>query len=93
VENNRGIADEHKVDDTPAADEGKIPKVTRFNYDEFGHFSMDCKEPKVCFICQTANHVGRDCPEWQKPIAIAQYLGSATQGLGFSPCRCLRRRE
>jgi hypothetical protein len=27
--------------------------------------------------------VGRDYPEWQKPLEPAQYLDSAAQGLGF----------
>jgi hypothetical protein len=37
----------------------------------------------VCFICQTTTHVGRDCPDWKKPLMPAQYLGSAAQCLGF----------
>jgi hypothetical protein len=37
----------------------------------------------LCFICQTAEHVGRDCPEWLKPLDVVQYLGSAAQGLDF----------
>jgi hypothetical protein len=64
-------------------EESKQPKVTCFNCAEFGHFSTDCKAPRLCFICQTASHVGRDCPDWNKPIELAQYLGSAAQGLGF----------
>jgi hypothetical protein len=27
--------------------------------------------------------VGREFLEWQKPLVAEQYLGSATQGLGF----------
>jgi hypothetical protein len=83
VEDNKGKAVEHKMEDTPVVDDGKTPKVTCFNCGEFGHFSTDCREPRICFICQTANHVVRDYPEWLKPIAAAQYLGSALQGLGF----------
>jgi hypothetical protein len=71
VEDAKGKVDEHMMDDTPIVDEGKSPKVTCFNCGEWGHFSTDCREPKVCFICQTTNHVGRDCPEWQKPITTA----------------------
>jgi hypothetical protein len=34
-------------------------------------------------LCQTSDHVGKECPEWQKPVVVAQYLGSAAHGLGF----------
>jgi hypothetical protein len=27
--------------------------------------------------------VGRDCPEWKKPLEPVQYLGRVAQGLGF----------
>jgi hypothetical protein len=64
-------------------EENKQPKVTCFNCAEFGHSSTDCKAPLLCFICHTASHVGRDCPDWHKPLEPAQYLGSAAQGLGF----------
>jgi hypothetical protein len=70
--------EERKVEE----DEKQI-RVTCFNCAEWDHFITHCKAPKLCFICQTANHVGRDCPEWVKPLELAQYLGSATQGLGF----------
>jgi hypothetical protein len=73
-------------------EENKQPKVTCFNYAEFGHFSTDCRAPKLCFICQTTNHVGRDCPDWLRPLEPAQYLGSAAQGLGFFMLRFKRRR-
>jgi hypothetical protein len=61
----------------------KLASVTCYNCAEWGHFCTDCKEPKMCFVCQTSNHVGRECPEWMKPVESAQYLGSAAQGLGF----------
>jgi hypothetical protein len=62
---------------------GKHAKVTCFNCGEWGHFSPDCKAPRLCFICHTSAHVGRDCPDWLKPLEPAQYLESAAQGLGF----------
>jgi hypothetical protein len=46
----------------------KLARVTCFNCAKWGHFSTDCKEPKLCFICQTASHVGKECPEWMKPV-------------------------
>jgi hypothetical protein len=62
---------------------GKTAKVTCFNCAEWGHFNNDCKEPRLCFIYQTVDHVGRGCHEWLQPMESAQYLGSAAQGLGF----------
>jgi hypothetical protein len=67
----------------PLEEADKLAKISCFNCGEWGHFSTDCKAPRLCFICQTTTHVGRDCPEWLKPLEPAQYLGSATQGLGF----------
>jgi hypothetical protein len=64
-------------------DPDKLPKVTCFNCAKWGHFSTDCKAPKLWFICQTADHVGRNCPEWEKPLESALYLGSAAQDLGL----------
>jgi hypothetical protein len=61
----------------PYGDPDKLPKMTCFNFAEWGHFSTDCKAPKLCFICQTTDHVGRNCPEWEKPLEFALYLGSA----------------
>jgi hypothetical protein len=66
-----------------AAVSDKQANVNCFNYVGWGHFSTDCKEPRLYFVCQTSDHDGRDCPEWSKPLELAQYLGSATQGLGF----------
>jgi hypothetical protein len=69
---------------TRAVEEGvKVSDVTCFNCVELGHYSTDCKLHRLCFICQTSDHVGRDCPEWLKPLELVQYLGSAAQGLGF----------
>jgi hypothetical protein len=61
----------------------KQAKVTCFNCVEWGHYSTDCKATKLYFICQTANHVGKDCPEWLKLLEHVQYLGSVAQGLRF----------
>jgi hypothetical protein len=70
-------------------------KITCFNCAGYGHFSTDCREPRLCFVCQTTDHLGRECPEWNKPVEPAQYLGSAAQGLGFfhvEVCDDLNRR-
>jgi hypothetical protein len=61
----------------------KKPKVTCFNYGEWGRFIPNCKPMRLCFICQPVAHIGRDYLEWQKPLECAQYLGSASQGLVF----------
>jgi hypothetical protein len=64
--------------------EGKAPaevskqaNVTCYSCAKWSHFSTDCKEPKICFICQTSSHVGRNCPKWLKPLEPALYLVSA----------------
>jgi hypothetical protein len=59
------------------SEKDKLPNVNCFNRAQWGHFSTDCREPKLCFICQTSEHVGMVCSEWNKPIEHAQYLGSA----------------
>jgi hypothetical protein len=69
--------------DNPAEESDKIPNVTYFNCAEWGHFSTYCKAHKLCFICQTVDHVGTNCPEWEKPMESALYLGSAARVLGF----------
>jgi hypothetical protein len=61
----------------------KFAKVTCFNCTGWGHFNTDCKDPRLCFICQTADHLGRECPEWGRPLVPVQYLSSAAHGLGF----------
>jgi hypothetical protein len=61
----------------------KVHNVSCFNCIEWGHYSTECKQLKLCFICHTLAHVGRECPEWLKPLEPVQYLGSAAQGLGF----------
>jgi hypothetical protein len=70
-------------EDNPIEESDKMSKVTCFNCAEWGHFSTDYKAPKLCLIYETVDHVGRNCPEWEKPMEFALYLGSAAQGLGF----------
>jgi hypothetical protein len=59
------------------AEPEKQARVTCFNCAQWGHYSIDCKEPKQCLVCQIASHVGKECPEWLKPLEPVQYLGSA----------------
>jgi hypothetical protein len=73
-----------QVQDNKVVEEGvKLSNVTCYNCAEWGHYSTGCKLPKLCFIYQTSDHVRRDCPKWMKPVEPVQYLGGATQGLGF----------
>jgi hypothetical protein len=69
--------------DRPEVDGGKQSNMTCFNCAEWGHYITECKQPKLCFICQATDHVGRNFPMWMKPLEPNQYLSSATQGLGF----------
>lgn len=34
-------------------------------------------------MCGAEKHNSEDCPEWSKPVKSAEYLGSASQGLGL----------
>lgn len=58
-------------------------QVVCFNCGKIGHLSSTYRRPRVCFICQSTNHVVDLCPEWKKPPVAAQYYGSANRGLGF----------
>lgn len=58
-------------------------RIPCYNCGEVGHFSSDCKKPRLYFICHTTAHLGKECPDWKKPTQAALYLGSANQGLGF----------
>jgi hypothetical protein len=40
-----------------AEDPEKLAKVTCFNCTHWGHFSVECREPHLCFICQTGDHL------------------------------------
>lgn len=62
--------------------EGNL-QVACFNCTQIGHFSSACTRPRVCFICRSTEHVVDECPEWKKPIQIAQYFGSANKVLGL----------
>jgi hypothetical protein len=77
------VAGQDRAEAKAEVEPDKRANVTCFNCAKWGHFSTDCRQPRLCFICHTADHVGRDCPEWSKLIVTAQYLGSAAQGLGF----------
>jgi hypothetical protein len=54
-----------------------------YNCGDPDHFSSNCTRPKICFICQKKDHMVNKCPEWKSPQRVAQYFGSANQGLGF----------
>jgi hypothetical protein len=72
-----------QVEEKVEEETSKVAKVNCFNCGGCRHYNTDCKELKLCFVCETISHVGRECPEWKKPLVAAQYLGSVVQGLGF----------
>lgn len=41
-------------------------QVVCFNCGEIGHLNSAYSRPRVCFICQSTNHVVELCPEWKK---------------------------
>lgn len=49
--------------------------MVSFNCGQTGHLYFACNGPKVCFICQSTEHVVDLYPEWKKP--------AHTAGLGF----------
>jgi hypothetical protein len=73
-----------QVEDGEAAESDRRGKeIFCYNCGDYDHFSSNCSKPKICFICQKKDHVVNKCPEWKKPQKVAQYFGSANQGLGF----------
>lgn len=69
-------------------DEEKLPSdkalnIICYNCGDQGHFSAACTRPKVCFICFKKDHQADSCPRWKEPIVPAEFLGSASVGLGF----------
>jgi hypothetical protein len=37
----------------------------------------------VCFVYFKKDHIAENCPRWKESIKAAQYMGSASKGLGF----------
>lgn len=66
-----------------SAGQNKNLQVVCFNCGEIGHFSSACSKPRICFICQSMEHVAEFCLAWKQPHTTGQYYGSACTGLGF----------
>lgn len=58
-------------------------QVVCFSCGVIGHLGSACSKTKVCFICQSLEHVVDLCPEWKRPPMATQYYRSANRGLGF----------
>jgi hypothetical protein len=52
-----------RVEKKTMAEPEKQTRVTCYNCAQWGHYSTDYKKAKQCFVCQTAAHVGKECPE------------------------------
>jgi hypothetical protein len=74
---------EQTEDKGDAEPEGREKEIFCYNCGDSDHFSSKCSRPKICFICQMKDHMVGKCPEWERPQKVAQYYGSANQGLGF----------
>lgn len=61
----------------------KALHIICYNCGDPGHFSTACTKPRVCFVCFRKDHMPDKCPRWKEPISRAQYMGSASKGLGF----------
>jgi hypothetical protein len=81
VDANKGYDQAQIVENKREEEPIKVCNVSCFNCAQWGHYSTECKQSKLCFICHTSAHVGRECPEWLKPLELVQYLGGAAQGL------------
>jgi hypothetical protein len=63
--------------------EEKEKTIFCYKYGDPDHYNSSCPKPKVCFICQKKDHLVDKCPKWKQHQKIAQYFGSANQGLDF----------
>jgi hypothetical protein len=57
--------------------------VICYNCGEPCHYVGMCPRPKKIFICGSQMHHMDKCPEWYRPMPMAQFYGSASLGLGF----------
>ncbi|KQK18090.1 hypothetical protein BRADI_1g38683v3 [Brachypodium distachyon] len=54
-----------------------------FNCGGPGHYVNNCARPKLCFMCGNVGHHMDNCLAWGREIPMAQFIGSANNGLGF----------
>jgi hypothetical protein len=77
----------------PVDDTDKLLKVTCYNCAEWGHYSTDCKASKLCFICQTAAHVGQGLSRVEEATRTCSVPGECCAGLRFLSRGSNGRRE
>jgi hypothetical protein len=63
----------------------KFKGVICYNCGEPCQYVGMCPRQKKCFIYGSHMHHMDKCPEWYRPIPMAQFYGSANSGLGFFP--------
>uniref|UniRef100_A0A673WJB3 CCHC-type domain-containing protein n=1 Tax=Salmo trutta TaxID=8032 RepID=A0A673WJB3_SALTR len=51
----------------------KKPKSCNLNCFEAGHLARDCKKPKSCNLCDSTEHMFKDCPERHKTYGIERH--------------------
>jgi hypothetical protein len=79
---NQKSFDEPRIEEGKSA-EDKSLQIICYNCGDLGHYNTACTKPRVCFVCFKKDHIAENCPRWKEPIKDAQYMGSASNGLGF----------
>ena len=70
----------NKLDDLNATE---YADIICYSCGEPGHHKTNCPKPPACFICKVVTHKVEDCSTRRKLGKTANFIGSATPGLGY----------